>query len=45
MPSRITLNANGGPEVLRQEQVQAPPPGPGAVWREQAPGSTPPSAC
>ncbi|WP_242632389.1 hypothetical protein, partial [Pseudomonas aeruginosa] len=23
MPSRITLNANGGPEVLRREQVQA----------------------
>ncbi|HGN0924369.1 hypothetical protein, partial [Pseudomonas aeruginosa] len=23
MPSRITLNANGGPEVLRLEQVQA----------------------
>lgn len=22
MPSRITLNANGGPEVLRLEQVQ-----------------------
>ncbi|MEC6337933.1 hypothetical protein VXT26_03200, partial [Pseudomonas aeruginosa] len=30
MPSRITLNANGGPEVLRLGQVQAPPPGPGA---------------
>ncbi|MCM2004550.1 hypothetical protein AB2C38_08575, partial [Pseudomonas aeruginosa] len=23
MPSRITLNANGGPEVLGLEQVQA----------------------
>ncbi|HHK4012896.1 TPA: hypothetical protein ACQTXC_001078, partial [Pseudomonas aeruginosa] len=23
MPSRITLNANGDPEVLRLEQVQA----------------------
>ncbi|EPH0870725.1 hypothetical protein, partial [Pseudomonas aeruginosa] len=26
MPSRITLNANGGPEVLRLEQVQAQQP-------------------
>ncbi|MFO6089741.1 quinone oxidoreductase, partial [Pseudomonas aeruginosa] len=36
MPSRITLNANGGPEVLRLEQVQAQQPGPGEVWLEQA---------
>ncbi|HGJ9272375.1 TPA: zinc-binding dehydrogenase [Pseudomonas aeruginosa] len=35
MPSRITLNANGGPEVLRLEQVQAQQPGPGEVWLEQ----------
>ncbi|WP_260474276.1 hypothetical protein, partial [Pseudomonas aeruginosa] len=26
MPSRITLNANGGPEVLRLEQVPAQEP-------------------
>ncbi|HCR1219569.1 TPA: quinone oxidoreductase [Pseudomonas aeruginosa] len=36
MPSRITLNENGGPEVLRLEQVQAQEPGPGEVWLEQA---------
>ncbi|MCO2876171.1 quinone oxidoreductase, partial [Pseudomonas aeruginosa] len=36
MPCRITLNANGGPEVLRLEQVQAQQPGPGEVWLEQA---------
>ncbi|MBG7312650.1 quinone oxidoreductase, partial [Pseudomonas aeruginosa] len=36
MPSRITLNANGGPEVLRQEQVPAPQPGPGEGWVGQA---------
>lgn len=35
MPSRITLNANGGPEVLRLEQVRAQQPGPGEVWLEQ----------
>ncbi|MGF2540044.1 hypothetical protein, partial [Pseudomonas aeruginosa] len=28
MPSRITLNANGGPEVLRLEEVQARNPAP-----------------
>ncbi|WP_435052841.1 hypothetical protein, partial [Pseudomonas aeruginosa] len=30
MPSRITLNANGGPEVLRRGPEQAPPPRPRA---------------
>ncbi|OWP48384.1 quinone oxidoreductase family protein [Pseudomonas nitroreducens] len=36
MITRISLHAFGGPEVLRLEQTQAPQPGPGEVWLEQA---------
>ncbi|MDQ4265988.1 quinone oxidoreductase, partial [Pseudomonas aeruginosa] len=35
MPSRITLNANGGPEVLGLVQVHAHQTGPREVWLEE----------
>ncbi len=31
MPKAIVIHANGGPEVLRYEDVELPPPGPGEV--------------
>lgn len=36
MLTRVSLQAFGGPEVLRVEQTQAQQPGPGEVWLEQA---------